>query len=84
MREYARRNDVSRGTLGYWSSRLNAESRAAGALVEVTPGSTRPSGSSVAERPVELLVGGRFVLRVWSGTPEGHLGMVLSVLGRQT
>lgn len=81
LRAYAERNELVRGTLGYWSSKLNAEAKAGGGLVEV--GRAAPSAAPVAERPVEVLVGGRHVLRVWSGTPEGHLEMVLTVLGRQ-
>jgi transposase len=81
LRAYAARNGLARGTLGFWSSKLNSEAKAGGGLVEVGRGG--PKATPVVERPVEVLVGGRHVLRVWSGTPEGHLSMVLTVLARQ-
>jgi hypothetical protein len=81
MRAYCERHAIARGTLGYWSWKLNNEGGGTGSLVEVGPlkGSAEARAHSV-ERPVEVLVGGRYVLRVWAGTTEEHLAGVLEAL----
>ena len=84
VRGYAEQNGLSRGTLGHWSSKVSSEARFGVGMVEVAAVRAPVADACPVERPVEVLVGGRHVLRAWSGTPEAHLGMVLSVLGRQS
>jgi hypothetical protein len=77
--EYSRRHGITEGSLGRWSSRLKNE--AAGTdLVEIKSPRVCESGLS---RPIELVVEGRYLLRLWPGTDSGQLHQVLSVLERR-
>ena len=73
--EYCGQHGLLKGTLGYWSSKLGRESKGT-ELVEVS-GTGMTSGSA---RPIELVVGGRYLMRLWPGTDRHHLGEILSVL----
>ncbi len=68
--EYCRRHDVVVGSFGRWASKLRSESGTS--LVEVSKG--------LPTRPIELVVDGRYLMRLWPGTDRHHLGEVLSVL----
>ena len=72
QKEYCRRHRLAKGTLGYWSSRLRQSD-----LVEVGRAEVREERPS---RPIELVVEGRYLLRLWSGIEGDHLSEVLSVL----
>jgi transposase-like protein len=75
--EYSRRHGITEGSLRRWSSRLKGE--AAGAdLVEIKSAAAAGGGSPL--RAIELVVQGRYLLRLWPGTDSGHLRQVLSVL----
>jgi hypothetical protein len=37
-------------------------------------------GETGVARPIELVVEGRYLLRLWPGTDSGHLRQILSVL----
>ena len=74
---YCSRHRLAKGTLGYWVSTLKRPVAEKSDLVEVgrTPiKEQRPSS------PIELIVGGRYVLRLWSGMEPAHMRDVLSVL----
>jgi hypothetical protein len=77
--EYARRHGITEGSLARWSGRLKGEV-AGGDLVEIKGPTAGETGLS---RPIELVVGGRYLLRLWPGTDSGHLRQVLSVLEGQ-
>jgi hypothetical protein len=83
VRAYCQQHGLARGTLGYWSWKLNHEGEGDRGLVPVGRANTNGAPLSVSERPVEILVGGRYALRTWPGTPQGHLEMVLGVLERR-
>ena len=77
--EYARRHGITVGSLGRWSGRLKGE--VAGTdLVEIKSPAVGETGLA---RPIELVVEGRYLLRLWPGTDSGHLREVLSVLEGQ-
>jgi len=79
--EYCRRHGVAKGTLGYWSSTLKRPRGPATELVQVGQAAVREAKPSP---PIELAVGGRYLLRLWAGTDRDHMRQVLSVLeGRQ-
>lgn len=85
VRAYCQRHRLARGSLGSWAWKLDHEKDRGGKLVEVGRRRVLPSAgpAAVAERPVEILVSGRYVLRTWPGTPEKHLEMVVGVLERR-
>ena len=85
VRAYCERHRLARGSLGSWAWKLDHEKDHVGKLVEVGRRRVVPSDEPAAttERPVEILVGGRYALRAWPGTPEAHLEMVLGVLERR-
>jgi hypothetical protein len=74
---YCRRHRLTKGTLGYWSSRLRGSGATTTQLVEVGRTEVRPQGPTTA---IELAVGGRYLLRLWPGVHRGHLVEVLSAL----
>jgi hypothetical protein len=73
--EYCRRHGLLKGTLGYWSSKLGRESKRT-ELVEVSQAGMKPGSA----RPIEVVVDGRYLMRLWPGTDRHHLGEVLTVL----
>ena len=75
--EYCRRHQLSKGTLGYWSSTLKRTKAKSSALVEV--GRTEV-GTEGQRSPIELMVQRRYLLRLWPGMEPDHLRDVLSVL----
>ena len=74
---YCRSHRLTKGTLGYWSSVLKRSVAATTQLVEVGRAEVKPQNPS---SPIELAVGGRYLLRLWPGMDRGHLVEVLSVL----
>lgn len=72
--EYGRRHGVVACSLARWASKLRSET--GNGLVEVAKGLP----AEVKERPIELVVDGRYLMRLWPGTDRHHLGEVLSVL----
>jgi hypothetical protein len=74
---YCRRHHLRKGTLGYWSSTLRGSGIAATQLVEVGRTEVKPQCPSC---PIELAVGGRYLLRLWPGMDTAQLGELLSVL----
>ena len=77
QREYSRRHRLTKGTLGYWASKLKRQGAVASQLVEVGRAEVGPERPSL---PIELAVQGRYLLRVWPGMDPAHLREVLSVL----
>jgi hypothetical protein len=73
---YCQKHGLTKGTLGYWSSRLKRRHEATG-LVEVGRAALREERPS---RPIELVVEGRYLLRLWPGLDRDHMSDVLSVL----
>jgi hypothetical protein len=78
--EYCRRHRIAKGSLGYWSSTLKGRKRPATDLVQVGQATVREAKPSP---PIELAVGGRYLLRLWAGTDRDHMREVLSVLEGQ-
>ena len=72
--EYSKRHGLVASSLARWASNLRRE--AGGSLVEVGKG----LAAQVRERPIELMVDGRYLMRLWPGFNRDHLGEVLSVL----
>jgi hypothetical protein len=79
QREYCRRHKLLKGTLSYWSSTLGRKHSVGSDLVEVghTGVGAKPSASP---RPIEVVVEGRYLMRLWPGTDRDHMREVLSVL----
>lgn len=75
--EYCLKHRLAKGTLGYWSSRLSKGRTRVSELVEVGRAEVKEQRSS---RPIELVVEGRYLLRLWPGIDFDHLSEVLSVL----
>ena len=73
--QYCRKHGLTKGTLGYWSWKL--KSLATTDLVEVGRSEAR---RETPGRPIELVVEGRYLLRLWPGVERGHMSEVLSVL----
>jgi hypothetical protein len=77
QRSYCRRHRLLKGTLGYWSSKLKRSPAAATELVEVGHAEVKEQRPS---SPIELVVQGRYLLRLWPGMEPAHMREVLSVL----
>jgi hypothetical protein len=73
--QYSKKHGLRKRTLGHWSWKLGRA--AATSLVEV--GRTRLTEETPA-RPIELVVEGRYLLRLWPGVARTHMSEVLSVL----
>jgi hypothetical protein len=74
---YCRRHRLAKGTLGYWVSILKQQVIAKSDLVEVGRAEIKEQRPS---SPIELIVEGRYLLRLWPGTEIAHVRDVLSVL----
>ncbi len=74
---YCRRHRLTKGTLGYWVSTLKRPAAEKSDLVEV---GLAPIKEQRPSSPIELIVGGRYLLRLWSGMEPAHMRDVLSVL----
>jgi hypothetical protein len=79
QREYCRRHKLLKGTLSYWSSTLGRERRAEADLVEVGRAAVEAKPTA-SPRPIEIVVEGRYLMRLWPGTDRDHMQQVLSVL----
>jgi len=77
QQSYCRRHRLLKGTLGYWSSKLKRPKAAATELVEVAHAEVKEQRRS---SPIELVVHGRYLLRLWPGMEPAHMREVLSVL----
>jgi transposase len=78
MRAYSARHHVAKGTLSYWSWKLRRETHNAGELVELPAPRATTTGSS--RHPIELVVEGRYLLRVWPGTITADIREVVTAL----
>ena len=77
QRQYCRRHRLSKGSLGYWSSTLKGRRASGPELVLV--GRTQAKEATPSP-PIELVVGRRYLLRLWAGTDGEHMRQVLSLL----
>jgi hypothetical protein len=75
--QYCKKHHLAKSTLGWWSSKLKREAAAAPELVEVGRAEVKQRRPSPA---IELIVGDRYLLRLYPGTDRGHIDEVLSVL----
>ena len=75
---YCRRHRLTKGTLSYWVSALKRSAAEKSDLVEV--GRAPIKEPRQTSSPIELIVGGRYLLRLWSGMEPAHMRDVLSVL----
>jgi hypothetical protein len=74
---YARQQHIAKGSLGYWSCKLKREGHG-GELVELPPAG--PRTDSGPRRPIEVVVEGRYLLRVWPGTVGADVREVVTAL----
>jgi hypothetical protein len=74
--QYSKKHGLTKRTLGHWSWKLGHAAGATG-LVEVGRTSL---GEQASARPIELVVEGRYLLRLWPGVERTHMSEVLSVL----
>jgi co-chaperonin GroES (HSP10) len=79
--EYCGRHRLAKSTLGWWSSKLKREGGAAAELVEVGRAGVKDGRHSP---PIELVVGDRYLLRLYPGTSRAHIEEVLTVLEGRT
>ena len=80
QKAYCERHGLVYGTMNYWKRKLQSPELEGSdqGLVELK---TVGEASGVGERPaIELVVTGRYLLRLWPGTRPEHLGEVLAVL----
>ena len=81
QREYCRSEGLHKGSLSYWSSTFGREGAGASGLVEVGVACLNDAVARAEPvRPVEVVVEGRYLLRLWPGTDGAHMRQVLSVL----
>ena len=80
QQKYCRRHRLTKGTLGYWASTLKRKAAEKSDLVEVGRAQIKRAAPS---SPIELMVGGRYLLRLWPGMEPAHMRDVLSVLERR-
>ena len=85
QRAYCEQKGLAKRTLGYWSWKLGSDPAGGNSLVEVGRSrmnheNSTPQGMS---RPIEVVVEGRYLLRLWPGTAKDHMSEVLSVLERR-
>lgn len=78
--QYCRRHRLAKGSLGYWSSTLKRGKTSVSELVLVGRTEVKENKPSPA---IELVVGRRYLLRLWAGTDREHLRQVLSLLEAQ-
>lgn len=76
---YCERHDLSYWSLRYWAEKLSGASSEPGQrLVElVRAGAAKDAGQRAA---IELVVGDRYVLRLWPSVRAAHLREVLAAL----
>ncbi len=78
QRVYCQRHRLTKGTFGYWASKLKGE-RTAAAPVIVEVGRTQIPERNTRS-PIELVLKGRYLLRLWPGMDADHMRDVLAVL----
>lgn len=80
-RAYCGREGLSQSGLKYWARKLRSEGTS-GDLVEVSRGGVGGWGGEPSAT-IELVVGGRYLLRLHAGTAKEHLIEVLDALERR-
>jgi len=83
QRAYSEREGLSSSGLKYWSSKLGGRRRRARGLVEVSRGVARGTVAE-ASRAIELVVAGRYLLRLPPGTAREDLENVLAAVERRS
>jgi hypothetical protein len=79
---YSKRRHIAKSSLGYWSWKLKREGRAAVELVELPP--ARASVHEGARRAIELVVDGRYLMRIWAGTASEDIREVITALEQRS
>jgi hypothetical protein len=74
---YCGKHHLAKSTLGWWSSKLKREGAEASGLVEVGRAEVKQERPNP---PIELVVGDRYLLRLYPGTDRDHIDQMLSVL----
>jgi hypothetical protein len=74
---------LSLSGLKYWAAKLRSGRPRDNRLVEVTHGMGRAAESGTATTTIELVVEGRYLLRVPAGTTKEHLANVLAAVERR-
>ncbi len=77
QRMYCQRHRLRKGTLSYWNSTLKKKKTSESQLIEVGHAELKEKRPS---SPIELVVEGRYLLRLWPGMEPTHMREVLSVL----
>lgn len=80
-RRYCERRGLRAGTFSWWAAKLREEEGSKEtALVEVSGRAQPRDGQAAAAPPIELVIGGRYLLRLWRGTDSEQLRELLSAL----
>ena len=74
---YCRRHRLPKGRLGDWSSKLKRAEGTASMIVEVGRAEIKEARVPSA---IELVIKGRYLLRLWPGMDVEHMRDVLTVL----
>jgi hypothetical protein len=77
QRAYCQRHHLIKGTLSYWNSTLKRPKARGAQLVEIGQAEIQ---KQQPRSPIELIVEGRYLLRLWPGVEIEHMREVLSVL----
>ena len=82
VKAYSERHGLVYGTMSYWTRRLRSpESEGREQQLVELKARARESTSEVGQPPaIELLVAGRYLLRLWPGTRTEQLREVIEVL----
>jgi hypothetical protein len=76
--QYSKKHGMRKRTLGHWAWKLGRTAAASqGSLVEV---GRAPLAEQSSARPIELMVEGRYLLRVWPGTRGSDIREVVTAL----
>ncbi len=85
QRAYCERHGLVYGTMNYWTRKLKP--RGAGGedqrLVELRAASEETQSGSKHGAAIELVVAGRYLLRLWPSNQPEHLREVIAVLESQ-
>ena len=81
QKAYCQRHRLTKGTLSFWISTLKRKKPSGSQLVEIGKAKIEEQRRS---SPIELVVEGRYLLRLWPGMEIAHMQDVLSVLERRS
>ncbi len=82
---YCERHGLIYGTMNYWTRKLRSREAEADSqrMVELGAGGEDTLSGSTEGAAIELVVAGRYLLRLWPGNEPEHLREVIGVLESQ-